>query len=103
MPGSLPLRSVGRHSLRAPIWWAVASAGRTRAVTWGVSGGSPGGRVSDESSPDGAAAFCVFSAGCVACGGVIGGVPCAVHALCEKLAVLHHREFGKFRRLKGRH
>ena len=27
----------------------------------------------------------------------------AVHALCEKLAVLHHREFGKFRRLKGRH
>ena len=32
-----------------------------------------------------------------------GGVPCAVHALCEKLAVLHHREFGKFRRLKGRH
>ena len=34
---------------------------------------------------------------------VKGGVPCAVHALCEKLAVLHHREFGKFRRLKGRH
>ena len=33
----------------------------------------------------------------------IGGVPCAVRALCEKLAVLHHREFGKFRRLKGRH
>ena len=32
-----------------------------------------------------------------------GGIPCAVHALCEKLAVLHHREFGKFRRLKGRH
>ena len=32
-----------------------------------------------------------------------GGVPCAVCALCEKLAVLHHREFGKFRRLKGRH
>ena len=32
-----------------------------------------------------------------------GGVPCAVHALCEKLAVLHHQEFGKFRRLKGRH
>ena len=32
-----------------------------------------------------------------------GGVPCAVHALCEKLAVLHHRDFGKFRRLKGRH
>ena len=39
-----------------------------------------------------------------------GGVPCAVRALCtrwralcEKLAVLHHREFGKFRRLKGRH
>ena len=32
-------------------------------------------------------------------------VRCArtVHALCEKLAVLHHREFGKFRRLKGRH
>ena len=28
---------------------------------------------------------------------------CAVRALCEKLAVLHHREFGKFRRLKGRH
>ena len=27
----------------------------------------------------------------------------AVHALCEKLAVLHHQEFGKFRRLKGRH
>ena len=27
----------------------------------------------------------------------------AVRALCEKLAVLHHREFGKFRRLKGRH
>ena len=27
----------------------------------------------------------------------------AVCALCEKLAVLHHREFGKFRRLKGRH
>ena len=27
----------------------------------------------------------------------------AVPALCEKLAVLHHREFGKFRRLKGRH
>ena len=27
----------------------------------------------------------------------------AVHALCEKLAVLHHREFGKFKRLKGRH
>ena len=25
----------------------------------------------------------------------------AVRALCEKLAVLHHREFGKFRRLKG--
>ena len=34
---------------------------------------------------------------------VLGGVPCAVRALCEKLAVLHHREFGKFRRLKGRH
>ena len=33
----------------------------------------------------------------------LGGVPCAVRALCEKLAVLHHREFGKFRRLKGRH
>ena len=32
-----------------------------------------------------------------------GGVPCAARALCEKLAVLHHREFGKFRRLKGRH
>ena len=32
-----------------------------------------------------------------------GGVPCAVCALCEKLAVLHHREFGQFRRLKGRH
>ena len=32
-----------------------------------------------------------------------GGVPCAVHALCEKLAVLHHREFSKFRKLKGRH
>ena len=30
-------------------------------------------------------------------GTVFGGVP------CEKLAVLHHREFGKFRRLKGRH
>ena len=31
--------------------------------------------------------------------------PCqgAYRALCEKLAVLHHREFGKFRRLKGRH
>ena len=27
----------------------------------------------------------------------------AYRALCEKLAVLHHREFGKFRRLKGRH
>ena len=27
----------------------------------------------------------------------------AVHALCEKLAVLHHREFGKFRRLEGCH
>ena len=27
----------------------------------------------------------------------------AVRALCEKLAVLHHREFGKFRKLKGRH
>ena len=27
----------------------------------------------------------------------------AVRALCEKLAALHHREFGKFRRLKGRH
>ena len=27
----------------------------------------------------------------------------AVRALCEKLAVPHHREFGKFRRLKGRH
>ena len=27
----------------------------------------------------------------------------AVRALCEKLAVLHHREFGKFRRLKGHH
>ena len=34
---------------------------------------------------------------------VFGGVPCAVRALCEKLAVLRHREFGKFRRLKGRH
>ena len=34
---------------------------------------------------------------------VLGGVPCAVRALCKKLAVLHHREFGKFRRLKGRH
>ena len=31
-------------------------------------------------------------------------VRCArVPALCEKLAVLHHREFGEFRRLKGRH
>ena len=29
---------------------------------------------------------------------LFGGVPCAVHALCEKLAVLHHREFGKFRK-----
>ena len=27
----------------------------------------------------------------------------AYRALCEKLAVLQHREFGKFRRLKGRH
>ena len=27
----------------------------------------------------------------------------AYRTLCEKLAVLHHREFGKFRRLKGRH
>ena len=27
----------------------------------------------------------------------------AYRALCEKLAVLHHREFGKFRRLKGGH
>ena len=27
----------------------------------------------------------------------------AVRALCEKLAVLHHREFGKFRRLEGCH
>ena len=27
----------------------------------------------------------------------------AVHALCEKLAVLHLWEFGKFRRLKERH
>ena len=27
----------------------------------------------------------------------------AVHALCEKLAVLHYREFSKFTRLKGRH
>ena len=27
----------------------------------------------------------------------------AYRALCEKLAVLHHREFGEFRRLKGRH
>ena len=27
----------------------------------------------------------------------------AVRALCEKLPVLHHREFGEFRRLKGRH
>ena len=34
---------------------------------------------------------------------VKGAVPCAVRALCEKLAVLHRREFGKFRRLKGRH
>ena len=34
---------------------------------------------------------------------VTGGVPCAVRALCEKLAVLHLWEFGKFRRLKGRH
>ena len=24
----------------------------------------------------------------------MGGVPCAVRAPCEKLAVLHHREFG---------
>ena len=34
---------------------------------------------------------------------VYGGVPCVVHALCKKLAVLHHREFGKFRRLEGCH
>ena len=27
----------------------------------------------------------------------------AVRALCEKLAVLHHREFGKFRRMEGCH
>ena len=27
----------------------------------------------------------------------------AYRALCEKLAVLHHREFGKFGRFKGRH
>ena len=27
----------------------------------------------------------------------------AVRALCEKLAVLHHREFGKSRRLEGCH
>ena len=27
----------------------------------------------------------------------------AVHALREKFAVLHHREFGKFRRLEGCH
>ena len=33
----------------------------------------------------------------------MGGIPCAARALCEKLAVLHHREFGKFRRLKGHH
>ena len=32
-----------------------------------------------------------------------GGVPCAVRALCEKFTVLHHREFGKFRRLEGCH
>ena len=44
-------------------------------------------------------------------GGAIGGAyralcaRCAraVRALCEKLAVLHHREFGKFRRLEGCH
>ena len=36
-------------------------------------------------------------------GDKLGGVPCAARALCEELAVLHHREFGKFRRLKGRH
>ena len=34
---------------------------------------------------------------------LFGGVPCAVRVLCEKLAVLHHREFGKFRRLDGCH
>ena len=39
----------------------------------------------------------------ITCDGLTGGVPCAVRALCEKLAVLHHREFGKFRRLEGRH
>ena len=32
-----------------------------------------------------------------------GDVPCAVRTLFEKLAVFHHREFSKFRRLKGRH
>ena len=38
----------------------------------------------------------VYRALCVRCAR-------AVRALCEKLAVLHHRDFGKFRRLKGRH
>ena len=32
--------------------------------------------------------------------GEIAGRKGAYRALCEKLAVLHHREFGKFRRLK---
>ena len=31
------------------------------------------------------------------------GLKGAYRALCEKLAVLHRRAFGKFRRLKGRH
>ena len=52
----------------------------------------------------GCVCVCVCVCACICgCTCVYGCVPCAVRALCEKLAVLHHREFGKFRRLKGRH
>ena len=66
-------------SLSPPSWCPAPSSGHLRAICnvhWGSAPSPPL---------------------------VSGGVPCAVRALCEKLAVLHHREFGKFRRLKERH
>ena len=76
-------------SLKGVLWCAVqvGLASRWSSKVWGNVNGNPPPPVREQSP----------------CQNDTGGVPCAVRALCEKLAVLHHREFGKFRRLEGCH
>ena len=92
-PGPSPRRLPSAAS--GAVWWASPAARRsargcgTRSVRRAA---GPRARALGPPSPRVGSGVCVW-----------GGVPCAVRALCQKLAVLHHREFGKFRRLKGRH